>query len=1425
MHKRHLIFFGLSITLIMGYQLFADNVGLVVNPGFEIQGNGKVKGWISWNWAPDKQMPDAKMSCETGKGRNSSNALRIEVNKEKHVGVWSNTPSRINAVSGEKYLLNVWVFPEAEKVIDFKVSAGFSNLKFESGKINKISKIFRILPNCGWQLISLPVEIPQEYNYVRIDLTLRTPGIIFIDDISFELQNKISSVSGIPYLLCGRAEKAPVIDGNLDDKCWQASIECSNFLLTQNKGFPKENSSALVTYDDKKIYFAFKFEEKYLDPVLNQLERFKAACKAKDGEVWTDDSVEIFIEPQNGKKYHIIINSLGTVYDAILGDSNGLSWDSKIMASSAIGNGFWILEAALPLSSIGVESIKPGDSCRMNLCRTRQPVPEFSSWSPVPLGFKDNNYWGYVEFANKVPGIKFGNLKYKNNNSIECNVEVSSPAKVDLYTNINIDNEYQWNTINTIKETLKTESSLPETLNAAICRFADIEYSLVMDNRVMYKSPDFRFKIGKSSYIIASRMGKRISCDAADFKTMNEICIPEGQAEEIVLLLSSSMFNELPDKVYFTLDMPLCCSLISPMHHRDSVSPFEIRESVITRENIPYRHYVMKFYKDTVTESDGPEWDILPIYFLVKMSGAEANINSGKIYFYSSIPEKKYSEIEQVLKINPLPPFSLKKAPRKLPFIFWPWSPFYSITHYGQKEQEKIFSKLQDAGFNIVCTELSLNTADYRKILHDKYNFDLAKMMPALTASISPGEREYLAKHTDEKEITLAGKEVDIVCFADMLEGKSAFAEEFGKLISNMAKVYQVLHIDYEFGIFGNNSPGYSKRNIEMFRRENGISGKEELDTKSLLGKHREPWVDFRCRQNGEMFKFYRDAIKNTNPDCIFGAYSAYQREGNKRENYGNDWRYLSKYVDLVMCGYERGDYKATRDAIGDNKLFNGGEGVWAKDYNSKQAETRFFRRLTDCGSFMLFCDGVDDGNVYRAVSRSIGVASDFEDFFVPIPRQDNTLINILNNKDVPSDPISVLINGKGERLIFIFNETDAEKMFVISNKNLPQNFKAVDYFDKKVIEGATQISCTVPPWRVKIIYFCQDTDNNPVVPKTLMPDSKSTSSSGKPVFVWSDKGRTNSYCLECRKKGEVESAKKIDGIKDNYSYSALSLTPGIYEWRVCSENVFSKIRSPWTNWTEFTVPAILNADVLPDVVAQGENIIFTADFPTGGDWNIDIVDRIGNKAGSYSGKGNKIEFAFDGKADKGALKEGAYRAMFYGNGIFNAEVPFSIDNKMSRRNLSVENLGIWIPMHWEGWETLEDKLYLAKDYDVTRSNSYSLRIIKTEHEYPFWSNYHRLAPSGTRMPRVKAGEKYKFSAWVKNSGMNVKSNIVISYYDENKRSIPGSSARLSGEQDWTLVSVISVVPPGAVRLALGLNSSGASGTSWFDCFKLEKIK
>jgi hypothetical protein len=197
-----------------------------------------------------------------------------------------------------------------------------------------------------------------------------------------------------PRLACQPVKIAPVLDGKLNDPCWKQVLEAGNFYLSDGNGFATEKTLVYCVHDDQNLYVAFRCEENILDPVHNRLGEFKAEVQAKDGPVWSDDSVEIFLAPDGGNYYQIAVNSIGTVYDAKGGDA---SWDGGITAGASRDEKAWYVEIGIPLAKL--EKPKPGDTWRINFCRNTRFASESSSWSPVPGSFHSPGAFGYLVFA------------------------------------------------------------------------------------------------------------------------------------------------------------------------------------------------------------------------------------------------------------------------------------------------------------------------------------------------------------------------------------------------------------------------------------------------------------------------------------------------------------------------------------------------------------------------------------------------------------------------------------------------------------------------------------------------------------------------------------------------------------------------------------------------------------------------------------------------------------------------------------------------------------------------------------------------------------------------------------------------------------------------------------------------------------------
>lgn len=332
---------------------------------------------------------------------------------------------------------------------------------------------------------------------------------------------KISKVSGTPR-----------IDGVLDDACWQKAVEITPF---SQKGqekrlkneFSKDQTRAYLCYDGSNLYIGVKCFQACLDPVNNQLSAFKKDVSAHDDEkIWRDDSVIILLDTNSGKKevFDIIINASGTVSDARYPESPSWEkgpkpWESGAKVKTIIhmeSNGYWVAEAKLPFSSMGMTP-KEGD--RWGLCLGRINMTgggkgEQTSWQPMEEGFHNAEEFGVLEFGSDTPGIQLVDLgrfsqgenvlrlKIKNNNPEPLNIRIGTEIT---------DSDKRKNIFKDYTVDAKNEKNLDFIYE--LTKSGDIKFRYYVQNpanlEAFYYSPLYLFKVLSSSIKITVKSKDR----------------------------------------------------------------------------------------------------------------------------------------------------------------------------------------------------------------------------------------------------------------------------------------------------------------------------------------------------------------------------------------------------------------------------------------------------------------------------------------------------------------------------------------------------------------------------------------------------------------------------------------------------------------------------------------------------------------------------------------------------------------------------------------------------------------------------------------------------------------------------------------------------------------------------------------------------
>ena len=175
-------------------------------------------------------------------------------------------------------------------------------------------------------------------------------------------------------------EKAPVIDGKLDDQIWKNAVVLKDFYQVQpgDNIAPSNPTEVLLGYDEKFIYIAFHC---YDDPGKVR------ANIAKRDNIWDDDYVGILFDTFNDKRraYEFDFNPLGVQADGIWTDgvNEDFSLDIVMESKGTVTNDGYTIEVAIPFKSLryvaGKDKLWGAHFWR----RTKRLNNELDMWMPL----------------------------------------------------------------------------------------------------------------------------------------------------------------------------------------------------------------------------------------------------------------------------------------------------------------------------------------------------------------------------------------------------------------------------------------------------------------------------------------------------------------------------------------------------------------------------------------------------------------------------------------------------------------------------------------------------------------------------------------------------------------------------------------------------------------------------------------------------------------------------------------------------------------------------------------------------------------------------------------------------------------------------------------------------------------------------------
>lgn len=233
---------------------------------------------------------------------------------------------------------------------------------------------------------------------------MRTPITMGVAMVLFALPSAFSSAASLddptrPLISLASSEAPPVIDGHVDADEWAPASSPAAFSDITDGSAAAVQPRVWVTRDDEAMYVAARLDfPRGLRPVANVMER--------DGPLWEDDALEVFIAPHSDPTdyYQFIVNSLGVQWDSRGRDP---SWNTIWEVATHVADDHWTVEMRVPFVALGLGPPAEGEMWGFNVAWDRQtPERMIASWAPVGTTLHAPERFGQLVFAADAPAVQ-----------------------------------------------------------------------------------------------------------------------------------------------------------------------------------------------------------------------------------------------------------------------------------------------------------------------------------------------------------------------------------------------------------------------------------------------------------------------------------------------------------------------------------------------------------------------------------------------------------------------------------------------------------------------------------------------------------------------------------------------------------------------------------------------------------------------------------------------------------------------------------------------------------------------------------------------------------------------------------------------------------------------------------------------------------
>jgi Carbohydrate family 9 binding domain-like len=233
--------------------------------------------------------------------------------------------------------------------------------------------------NLGWKKADLTPFLPSDWLYVKLAHGAPEKWNGGFGACVFQVRLEMTDDRDVAVAIAARTPAPVKVDGVLDDPAWQTAQPLATLtdrFLTRPVG---RDATFRLCYDETHWYVSARCAQPGAKEVI-------VAAKDHDSATYSEDAVEIFLQPPGQEDYfHLAINMAGVVFDQRNGEG-AASWDAHAETAVVCSTAEWTIEASIPLEDMGIDAMAPGQDWRVGLYRDDMGFAQYAAWSSVADG-------------------------------------------------------------------------------------------------------------------------------------------------------------------------------------------------------------------------------------------------------------------------------------------------------------------------------------------------------------------------------------------------------------------------------------------------------------------------------------------------------------------------------------------------------------------------------------------------------------------------------------------------------------------------------------------------------------------------------------------------------------------------------------------------------------------------------------------------------------------------------------------------------------------------------------------------------------------------------------------------------------------------------------------------------------------------------